>query len=115
MGGCGQVRFPTARLEGAVSVDGEPVEQGSVTFTDPQGGKGSVVAQIGAGRYLAEAVPQGRLLVHFNATKETGRTIRHFDRPYPERVNVIPDKYRVGIEIEVGDDNPGQDFPLTSR
>ena len=115
LGGCGGQRFPTARLEGSISVDGRSVEEGTVTFTDPTGGKGSVVARIAAGRYAVDAAPQGKLMVYFNATKETGRTVRQFDQPYSELVSVIPDRYRAGIQIEVSGDKLDQDFTLTSQ
>ena len=57
-------------------------------------------------------VPQGKVRVDFYATEETGRTVAAFDKSLPETVNIIPDKYRAGMEIEVGPDKNNRDFNL---
>ena len=67
------------------------------------------------GRYVAEAVPRGKLRVLVTASKETGKIIKEYSTPRPEVINLIPDKYRNGIPIEVNGDNPNQDFALKSR
>ena len=114
--GCGGPGFPSARLEGTVTVDGQPVETGNISFTPTQADRGSgATATISGGRYVAEGVPQGKVRVYFDATRETGRTIEQFGKPYPETVNVIPEKYRAGMEIDVSGEEVNQDFKLTSQ
>ena len=116
MAGCGGPGFPSARLEGTVTVDGQPVETGNISFTPTQADRGSgATATISGGRYVAEGVPQGKVRVYFDATRETGRTIEQFGKPYPETVNVIPEKYRAGMEIDVSGEEVNQDFKLTSQ
>lgn len=111
--GCGGRWYSTARLEGQVAIDGRPIAQGNITFTPLQPGRGSGASTtIESGRYIVQNVPQGRVRVDFHAVKETGRTVMQFGKPYPETVNIIPDKYRAGLEIEVSGDNASQDFRL---
>ena len=111
--GCGGRGYSTALVEGRVTIKGEPVKQGNLTFTPLQPGRGrGVTAAIVAGRYIAKDVPQGKVRVDFYATKETGRMVAAFDKSIPETINIIPDKYRAGMEIEVGADNNNRDFNL---
>lgn len=114
--GCGGPGYPSVRLEGAVTVDGQPVEAGTISFTPLQPGRGAgVSATIAAGRYAAGNVPQGKVRVDFQATKETGRTVEQFGKPYPETVNVIPERCAAGMEIEVGTGDAKRDFNLTTK
>ena len=118
LGGCGRSAFRTAHLEGSVTVDGQPVEQGSISFLSLEAGGGpSATAEIVGGRYRVEGVPQGKVRVHFHAVKETGRTVTMMmsDRPEREIVSVIPAKYHAGLEIEVGVDKVDRDFALSSK
>ena len=111
--GCGGQGFPTARLEGRVSVGGRPVEHGNVTFTPLQSDRGtSVSAKNESGAYAVSKAPQGKVRVDFQAVQETGRTVMQFGKPYPETVNIIPDKHRAGFEIEIDGDNIHKDFNL---
>lgn len=111
--GCSGQHHPTARLEGRVSVGGHPVEHGNVTFTPLQSDRGtSVSAKIESGDYAVSKAPQGKVRVDFQAVQETGRTVMQFGKPYPESVNIIPDKYRAGFEIEIDGDNIHKDFNL---
>jgi hypothetical protein len=114
--GSGKPAYPAARLEGGVTVDGRPIAKGNVQFL-PQGpGKAPVTqASIVDGRYVAAAVPRGKVRVLLTATQETGKMVAAYSEPHPEVVNLIPEKYRSGIEIEVTADNLSQDFALTSR
>lgn len=113
LAGCGGQGYSTARVEGQVTVDGQPLTQGTLSFTPLQSERGAgVSAPIEAGRYVAVKVPQGRVRVGFQAVKETGRTVMQFGKPYPETVNAIPDKYRAGIEIEIAGDEANKDFNL---
>jgi hypothetical protein len=116
--GCGgeRSRNAGARLEGAVTLDGEPIAEGSLQFAPLEAGRGSpVAATIKDGRYVASAVPLGKLRVLVSASKKTGRMISEYSRPYEETVSIIPEKYQQGIEIDVSEDNPSLNFELQSR
>jgi hypothetical protein len=118
LSGCGPGKptYPSARLEGSVTLDGKPITQGSLQFMPQDISQVPVTAaSIVDGRYVAEAVPRGKLRVLPSATKETGKMIKEYSSSRPEVINLIPEKYRAGIPIEVTGDNPNQDFPLKSR
>ena len=107
--------YSTVELAGEVSIDGSPVEQGSVNFVPVGGDAGTgVSATIMDGRYRG-TVPAGRLQVFIVATKETGRTITMLGQPHPEIINLVPFAYRSGIEIEVFSADSSRDFALRSR
>jgi hypothetical protein len=112
-GGCGGRGAATARLEGTITVNGQPVTKGIVSFAPlkPDHGRGST-ATIVDGRYSVRDAPTGKVRVSFHAVKDTGRTVTQFGKPYPEVIDIIPDKYRAGLEIEVGGDMTNQDFNL---
>jgi hypothetical protein len=111
--GCGGRGYPTAQIQGRVTVGGQPVARGSITFTPLQPGRGpGTSASVESGRYTVENAPQGRVRVDFQALKDTGRTETQFGKTYPVMVNLIPDKYRAGLEIEVAGDSKTQDFSL---
>jgi hypothetical protein len=117
--GCdaGKSTYPTARLEGSVTVDDQPIPEGNLQFVRQDGGQAVVTAAaIVDGRYVAESVPRGRLRVLLSATKATGKMIKEYNTPRPEVINLIPAKYRMtGIPIEVTGDNANLNFALRSR
>ncbi len=105
-----------AHLEGVVTLDGNPISEGTLQFVPQQPSKeGPVTASIKDGRYVAPAVPLGKIRVLVGATKKTGKMIKVYSEPYPEVVSIIPDKYRDGIEINVTGDNANQNFELKTR
>lgn len=117
--GCGMgsgPQYPHAKLEGAVTLDGTPVDTGRVNFMPAPGVQGQPVsADIAAGRYSAPDVPLGSVTVTFSMTKETGQMITEGDRePYPEIVSIVPPHYAQGISVNVTGDNAAQDFALTT-
>jgi hypothetical protein len=116
--GCdaGKPTYPTARLEGNVTLDDRPIPEGNLQFMPQDVGQAPVTgAPIVDGRYVAEAVPRGRLRVLLTATKATGKMVKDYSTPRPEVINLIPAKYRAGIPIEVTGDNANLNFALRSR
>jgi hypothetical protein len=115
-GGCGASAnaHPTARLEGKVKVDGQAIPNGRIQFF-PRGSGQPDDAEISGGHYVAERVPSGKVRVTFTAVKETGKMIHEPGHTFPELVSIIPEQYQTGIEIDVGGDNPNQDFNLLSK
>lgn len=106
--------FPVARLEGTFAIDGVPVPEGSVQF-QPMGsgqpGSGTVVN----GHYVAERAPIGKVRVLFTALRETGKVVREGTHEFPERVDLVPARFRAGVDIDVVGDNSQLDFVLNSR
>lgn len=118
LSGCTQANptYPAARLEGSVTVDGKPITEGNLQFVPQAVGQVPVTgASIVDGRYVAEAVPQGKLRVLLAATKETGKMIKEYSTPRSEVINLIPEKYRAGIAIDVTGDNANLNFALKTR
>ena|SRR5437899_1171893 len=116
-GGPAKPSYPSTRLEGMVTVDGHPIPAGTVQFLPPQGSKAPVVeAQIKDGRYVAANVPVGKVRVLFTAVEKTGKVdTKSTSQPVPEVVNIIPDRYRDGLDVEVTADGAKKDFDLKSR
>jgi hypothetical protein len=116
LAGCGRPvnAHPTARLEGKVAVDGQPIVTGRIQFF-PRGPGQPDDAEISAGHYLADRVPTGKVRVTFTAVKATGKMIHEPGHDFPELVSIIPEQYQSGAEVEIGGDNPNQDFNLVSK
>ena len=110
--GCGR-GYATAEMQGRVTVDGKPVEDGAITFTPLSGGRGNgATAAIQSGRYQAKDVPQGTVRVTFYAIRKTGRRIYVKEQWVDETVNVIPAKYSAGLTYEVSGQRAQKDFDL---
>lgn len=120
LAGCGQKgpTAPTTRLEGAVRLDGQPIPEGIISFI-PQQKKQAPPAkgQIRDGRYTADNVPIGPVLVVMSAPKKTGKIQKIPDSKaeYEEVVETIPPKYLAGIPVEVTKDMKTKDFDLSSK
>ena len=118
--GCGRggPDKPSTHLEGAVTLDERPIAKGKISFIPQQKGQAQpAAAEIVEGRYQADGVPLGKVLVRFSATKETGKEIAipDSDETYMETVSIIPRKYAQGISIDVGADKKTHDFKLSSQ
>jgi hypothetical protein len=114
--GCSKAKpaVPSARLEGAVLYRGQPVERGGVSFGPQQPGSGgSIWAPLVGGRYIAPAVPRGKVLVQINAVLEEGQTVSQFGKAEPNLVNIVPPQYRAGVIIDVEGDKLDLDFDLS--
>jgi hypothetical protein len=115
--GCsGSAGNASARLSGAVTIDGAPVAEGKIAFL-PQGDTAgqAVTADIQSGRYDAPAVPRGKVKAMITATKATGKMITEYSEPYAERVSIVPPQYGPGFDVDVAGDNLSQDFTMTSH
>lgn len=120
LAGCGQQEptAPTTKLEGMVRVDGQPVPEGVITFIPQQKKQAPPAkAQIRDGRYSADKVPIGPVLVMLSAPKKTGKIqkIPQSNTEYEEVVESIPPKYQGGIPLEVTETLKTKDFDLSSR
>ena len=66
------------------------------------------------GIYNAPHVPVGKVRVRIISTRETGNMIPGSGQLEPEIVDVVPPKYRQGVEIDITGDRDDLDFHLTS-
>ena len=102
-----------------MSVDGTAIEQGIISFTPMEVGAGAAVtADIRGGQYHALAVPLGRVLIQIHATKDTGKMLTDEAEGgglYAETIDLVPDKYKTGIEFTVTEGSGSHDIELTSK
>ena len=114
--GCGSrgPKYPSTQLEGVVTVNNQPLSQGSLQFV-PQGvNQGTIVTGvIKDGRYTAAKVPLGNVLVLFNAVRKT-HPLPSKEPGYPKWAteNLIPSQSRAGVGIKVTAGQSVQDFTL---
>jgi hypothetical protein len=102
-----------ASLYGKVTLDGAPIEQGTLQFV-PSDGKGQPVgANVVAGAYQVDDVPAGPVAVNIDARKQTGVMDIGSGRTAPKLESIIPDKYSQGISIEVKRGKREQNFELS--
>jgi len=96
--GCSQANGRQG-LDGTVTLDGKPLEAGSIAFV-PQPGTSSPTAggDISQGRFSIAApggVTPGTFRVEITATRGTGKTLTdpRFGKPVDETVQYIPAQY----------------------
>ena len=115
LAGCGRTAFPVSTVEGAVSVDGKPVPEGSISFTPLESNTGQPIStEIRAGKYHSKSVPRGRSLVIITAMQDTGEKHVEFGIEYPKLKSIVPEKYQSGIELNVDAPTLKHDFDLAS-
>lgn len=121
LGGCSggsASQQATAHLQGSVTLNGKPLDPGvtgAVIFrTTGQGQAPMVSVPVANGRYDSPATPMGPVRVSFSLEKPTGKFIQseRTTQPNEEKVNIVPEKYGMGIEMEIKEDNLQQDFDL---
>ena len=115
LAGCGGHKYQGTSLSGSVTVGGQPIEKGTISFV-PTGDGPVVSAPITNGSYTTEErVPVGKVRVTFIAIKETGATKTEGGRTLPETVSLIPDKYKDGIEKDITASDTKLDFALDAQ
>jgi hypothetical protein len=113
--GCNGGRKPgTARLEGSVTIDGQPPPAGAIgSISFRPAGKGQPTsAQIVDGNYKCDDVPVGDVVVFVQLVLPTGKMVSEGGRSYPELRDLVSSKHANGINLKVTDDNSSQDFEL---
>jgi hypothetical protein len=108
--GCGR-GIERVSVAGAVSLDGQPLAEGSISFVPLAGGP-SAGCQISGGRFSiprAQGPGPGRYRVEIVAFEETGRQVEDDDVPGATQTltrQVIPPRYneRSTLEVELGRD-----------
>jgi hypothetical protein len=116
--GCNSGRKPgTARLEGRVTIDGQPPPAGaigSIAFR-PTGKGQPTSAQIVDGKYKCEDVPLGDVVASVQLVLPTGKMVSEGGRSFQELRNLVSSKHDQGINLNVTGDNPNQDFELAGN
>ncbi|WP_074309737.1 hypothetical protein [Singulisphaera sp. GP187] len=107
--------YQSARLEGEVTVDGQPIEDGTVQFVPANLADGPITqATIMKGRYVANKVPLGKVTAILHANPPAPPAQITSDYQTPKTVG-IPNRYKTGFPIEVKENKADQDFPMSSK
>lgn len=95
----------TVKVEGTVTLDGEPLPSGSIVFDPADGVGGSSAGGIENGTFTFES-QLGNKKVLISASRETGETDQ-YDQPITE--SYIPDKYNANTtltaDVKAGGEN----------
>jgi hypothetical protein len=119
--GCGSNR---TTIEGAVTFDGQPVEQGAITFEPASGAGPSAGGTIQSSRYKvnAEGVTPGEMIVRISAVRPTGKKVeagppeppgKMVDEVRPYIPAMYNEKSRLTVQVTAG--KVTQDFTLKSQ
>jgi hypothetical protein len=117
LAGCGPAGspFPSAKVSGKVTLDGQPVEKGTINFMPVGGGQARADSdEIAAGAYAIDEAPLGKVRAYIMIPKKTGRMLPGTTSQVEEEINATPPKYLQGIEVEIAGDNDKLDFALIS-
>ncbi len=110
--------YPSATVTGQVTIDGQPVPKGAITFS-PQGAASGPVtgAAIEDGAYRCELVPLGKHTVTFIAQAAEPDTIvdRVTGAKHEVPRNILPPHCATGVEAAVVAGENRLDFALESR
>jgi hypothetical protein len=108
LAGCSNNRM--AQVTGTVSLDGQPIDKGSISFI-PADGKGATAgSEIKDGKYNVSKVSPGTMLVQIRYAKVSG-TKKLYDAPGSKTrdtyTEVLPKKYNDDTELRF-DVQPGR-------
>jgi len=112
---------PTGTILGEVTLDGQPIQDGSVLFTplDGQGQTGG--APIKDGKFTAENVSVAKMKVEIHGNRATGKKIKLYDTPdspvSDELVEIVPFRYNFQSQLTLDVKSGKQDvkYDLKSR
>lgn len=112
-------RSGNVSVSGEVTLDGEPIERGTVRMVAVDGKTPSAEAVIQNGRYRAEVAP-GEKRVEIQGFRVVGEARRNNDPSAPlEEVTeaIVPPRFNTASELvrEIGTGSATEDFHLTTR
>jgi hypothetical protein len=114
--GCSAAASKTYPLTGTVTLDGQPIPEGSLDFLIPNEKRGPIAsAKIKDGKYEAH-LPEGNWRVQINATREGKIIDTHKNKP--ERESYIPARYnsKSALTVEVAPTKENHhDFALQTK
>jgi hypothetical protein len=116
LGGCAQ---KDGHVSGAVTLDGQPVEDGAILFVPVDGTTSTAGGQIKGGRYSVR-VPPGSMKVSISAPKVVGKKKIYPTPNSPEMpitVEALPARYneRTELRLDVHAGANRKDFELRSK
>jgi hypothetical protein len=102
--GCGQGPSNRASVAGKITVDGTPLEEGSIVFVPTEGTAGPTAGgRIRNGSYAIgskKGPVVGTARIEIRAVRETGKISTHgFDAGQKERVQYIPTRYNEDSQL----------------
>lgn len=116
LSGCGGTA--TYEVSGEVLLDGEPVSEGQILFSDVEGIAGTAFSPIVDGHYAVETAA-GKKQVRITALRETGRMKEEgMGMIVPETVELIPPRYNTRTELSIEVTEAGRNefgFELSSQ
>jgi hypothetical protein len=90
-------------VTGDVTFEGQPVQDGYVSFTPVDGNSQTGGASIVDGKFKAEQVPATKMKVELHGNRKTGKKIKAYDTPESpvadEVVELLPPKYNVNSDL----------------
>jgi hypothetical protein len=93
----------TGTVSGEVTFDGQPIEDGRITFIPVDGQSQPAGAAIIIGKFDVKNVPVTKMKVEINGNKKTGKKFKVYDTPESplkdELVELIPVRYNVNSEL----------------
>lgn len=115
--GCGKSKLAT--VSGAITIDGQPAEVGSIAFFPTNGKSPTAGGEIHSGRYTTAVTP-GPAKVEIRVPKQVGEKKLYGTTSGPERpifVELLPAKYNDATELQfdVQQGNNQHDFSLTTK
>lgn len=122
--GCGRPKT-TATVSGVISLDGEPLKSGAISFYPISGGSSMAAQSAGAtidkgGRYRTEILP-GRFRVEISSSRPVGQRKRYEDLPDSPMDDileeVVPAAYNTASTLtrNISLDTKTLDFVLQSK
>jgi len=109
----------TGTVNGTVTLDGQPLKEGTVRFVPVDGQSQTSSAVVKDGQFTA-AVSLGEMKVEFSAPKVTGKR-KMYDTPDSPVVDdvaeLIPERFNVrsDLKISVKSGSQSETFPLKSK
>jgi hypothetical protein len=106
-------------VKGSVTLDGQPLTEGRITFIAVNADVQTAEAKIASGQYEAVVLP-GEKRVEIRAPKVTGKQ-KMYDTPDSPTVDVVtellPSRYNVDstLTMTVGDGDQEKSFELTGK
>lgn len=116
LAGCGG-GGPGATVEGSVTLDGQPLQEGAISFVPADGKTASAGGTITDGKYSV-AVPPGPKRVEITASKVVGQRPAYAGDPNSPMIDItksiVPPRYNsqseLTLEVQSGDNQ--KDFAL---
>jgi hypothetical protein len=112
----------SARVEGTITLDGQPMDGGTITFSTEGSGGQKASGEITGGKYSIDAthnLKSGNYRVEIYWFKKTGKQIPNKSDPgttVEETKQVIPDEYNKNTKLkaDIGSGSNTQNFELKS-